>query len=99
MYQALSRFTVLQATGSWARVWEQGYFYLRSKYLISFDWVEDETILSNTLVNELPGREEEYIPTSFMEWSPTNVIHGIHITFVVFNQYPDQLKVASATWE
>ena len=24
-YQALSRFTVLQATGSWARAWERGY--------------------------------------------------------------------------
>ena len=25
MYQALSRFTVLQATGSWAGAWERGY--------------------------------------------------------------------------
>ena len=25
MYQALSRFSVLQATGSWARAWERGY--------------------------------------------------------------------------
>ena len=27
MYQALSRFTVLQATGSWAGAWERGYLY------------------------------------------------------------------------
>ena len=53
--------------------------------------------LTNTLVNELPGREEEYIPASFMEWSVTKVILGIHITLVVFNQYLDQLEVASAT--
>ena len=31
MYQALSRFTVLQATGSWAGAWERGYRSCRSK--------------------------------------------------------------------
>ena len=30
MYQALSRFTVLQATGNWARAWEQGYKVLKT---------------------------------------------------------------------
>ena len=32
MYQALSRFTILQATGSWAGAWERGY-----KWMVSVD--------------------------------------------------------------
>ena len=56
---------------------------LRSKRLISL--VEDEPTLTNALVNELPGREEEYLPASFMEWSVTKSILGVPLTIVIFN--------------
>ena len=32
MYQALSRFTILLMTGSWAGAWEQGYIYTATVY-------------------------------------------------------------------
>ena len=42
------------------------------------------------------GGEEEYLPTSFMEWSATTATLSIHVTMVVFNQHLNHFKVATA---
>ena len=67
--------------------------HLTPKCFISFQWVED------TPVNELPGREEGYLPASIMEWSFTKSIFHIHITVMFCNQFLHQLEMAFSTRE
>ena len=96
MYQALSRFSVLQATGSWAGAWERGYVDPSSVHLLISPSVYISTDLTVQLPNPLfpkelnvPGRQHCVLGSEAMD---TAILHAEGCHSPTFPVNHDQIQ-------